>query len=282
MPELFLQVEANRTWIVMSVLMLLLLWETIHPFFGFFGRDFKSRSLHGLVNMGIWAINALVVGLIFTALWLSAGNFAAEQNFGLLNWLDLPVLAETLIAILLFDIWTYWWHRMCHVVPFLWRFHRVHHSDTKMDVTTASRFHLGEITISSLLRIPLIILFGAQLWQLALYEVLMFPLVQLQHANVKLPNYLDRFIRVFFTSPDMHKVHHSDQVVETNSNYTSMFSVWDRLFGSFRLRKDPENIRIGLEEFRSAREQSFGSLFTNPVNQLSPTSKDIPTKPPPE
>ncbi len=259
-------IETYAKFTSAGVLIALLAWESFAPCYGFFKNRLKHRVSHGLINFLLTFANALLIGIVFRyALWYKATVWADQNGVGLLNSVELPLWTSTLIAVLLLDIWTYWWHRISHVIPMLWRFHRVHHSDPKMDVTTANRFHFGEITISSLLRVPVLLLIGADLWQLTLYEALMFPVVQFQHANIRLPEKLDRLIRVLFTSPAMHKVHHSDYYKETNSNYTSLLSVWDRVFGSFRVRPDLENIRLGLKEFRSDEEQTIVALLMNPL-----------------
>lgn len=139
-----------------------------------------------------------------------------------------------------------------------------------MDVTTASRFHVGEIFFSSLLRIPLVFLLGLPLWQLALYEAAMFAIVQFHHANVALPTGLDRLLRMVIVTPAMHKIHHSREPMETNSNYTSLLSCWDRLFGSFRMRNPAglHRIRIGLDGRDDARMQGMGGMLGMPWQNL--------------
>ena len=138
-------------------------------------------------------------------------------------------------ALLVLDAFTYFWHRANHRLPFLWRFHRVHHADAKMDVTTASRFHIGEIAMSSVLRMPLLFLTGIRLWELGIFEAAMLLVVQFHHANIGVGARLDRWLRLFIVTPAMHKVHHSRVSVETNSNYSSLLSVWDRVFGTYRV-----------------------------------------------
>ena len=129
-------------------------------------------------NLFIGIMNAILVNLVFVGLWLYVSNWAAENHFGILHWLettfDIPIWFHAVGAILLLDVWLYVWHRINHIIPFLWRFHRLHHSDPTMDVTTAGRFHPGEIVFSSVLRIPLIILSGVYLWELVLCEQLSF------------------------------------------------------------------------------------------------------------
>ncbi len=273
MNEIHQSIETIARYLSAGVLIAMLVWESFAPCYKFFLNRPGHRFKHGLINLLLGFGNALIIGLVFISLWKLSSEWAASMGIGILHWFDLPVWMGAVVAVLLFDFWTYWWHRISHVIPFLWRFHRVHHSDPEMDVTTANRFHFGEIAISSLLRIPLIILIGAELWHIALFEVIMFPIVQFQHANVRLPEWADRSFRFFFASPGMHKIHHSDRVKETNSNYTSMLSVWDRIFRSFRTREDLENIRIGLEEFRTKEEQSVTGLLSNPLRSVSSRSR---------
>ncbi|MCG8598648.1 MAG: sterol desaturase family protein [Verrucomicrobiales bacterium] len=256
--------EAVAPVLSVTVLVALLTWESISPCFSFFRQQGKERFFHGLINFGMSFLNLAITSLIFVSAWSLAVEFAAEHGLGLLRWTNWPGWSEAVLAIILLDCWTYWWHRLNHIVPFFWRFHRVHHSDTRMDVTTANRFHFGEIALSSMLRIPLLMLLGVELWHLALYELILFPVVQFHHANIRLPEPVDRTFRFLFASPAMHKVHHSDKVEETNSNYTSLLSIWDRIFGSFRLRNDLENIRLGLREFRGKEDQKFFPLLLIP------------------
>lgn len=137
-------------------------------------------------------------------------------------------------------------------------------------MATANRLHTGEIVFSSILRVPIIFLVGIHLWELVLYETLMFTVVQFHHANVGLPPRLDRFRRVFIPTPVMHKVHHSRVMVETNSNYGSLLSVWDRLFRTFRLRENPREIVFGLDEFGAPECQRWTEMAKTPLR--NPTS----------
>ena len=141
----------------------------------------------------------------------------------------------------------------------------MHHSDPLMDVTTANRFHTGEIVLSSLLRVLVLALIGASLGELALFESIMFANTQIHHANIGFSEKVDRFMRIFLTSPAMHKVHHSRLQPETDSNYTALLSVWDRLFGSFRLRADPHEIQFGLDDTDKPDQQSLPGLLKMPA-----------------
>jgi sterol desaturase/sphingolipid hydroxylase (fatty acid hydroxylase superfamily) len=268
MDDNFQHIDQLRSISAVTVLLLLLVWESAAPFGFYFVGNSQERFLHGLKNLVLGILNALLIGLVFVALWWTTAEWAQAHNFGLLNWLGLPDWAHVVGAFLLFDAWMYLWHRLNHRVPFLWRFHRTHHSDPTMDVTTASRFHLGEIIISSILRIPVIALLGVELWELALYETAMFTVVQLHHANIVLPAWLDRRLCLLIVTPSMHKVHDSRWQPETDSNYSSLFSFWDRLFGTFRWRLNLSTLQYGLEEFDLPEHHTLIGLFTTPAKQV--------------
>lgn len=264
--------ESTRTWMALGVLFLLLLWESVHPFFDFFRGHARERVGHDVRNLLVGLLNAGMVALLFSGLWLFAAAWAETSGVGVLNWLSIPHPWHLLGGVLLLDLWTYFWHWLNHKVPFFWRFHRLHHSDPRMDVTTANRFHLGEIFFSSLFRIPLIVLFGVYFWELVLYETLLFAVVQFHHANIGVSERLDRFLRIFIVTPTMHKVHHSNWQPETDSNYTSLLSVWDRIFRTFRLNPDPHTIQFGLKEFTADKHHTLAGLMKTPLADR-PTDK---------
>ena len=257
---------AFRPTVSFGLLVALLLWETAAPFFAFFNSA-AMRARHGLRNVVLGLLNGVITAVVFAGLWLATTQWTEGQSFGLLNWLPLPPWLHAVGAVLLLDVWTYWWHRLNHTSRFLWRFHRVHHSDPHMDVTTANRFHLGEMLLSGVLRIPVIALIGARFWEIALYEVLMFSVVQFHHANIHVGPRLDRWLRLLVVTPVMHKVHHSAWQPETDSNYASLLSVWDRIFGSYRINPAPETIRLGLDEFRREEQQSLAGLMKTPFGE---------------
>lgn len=272
MDALYNTIAGLRQFSAVGILILLLLWESGSPYFGFFRARTRHRFMHGTRNIFLGILNTVVVAFGFVALWAAVTTWAARHGFGLLNFIPIPSWVHIIGAVLLLDLWTYWWHRFNHVIPFLWRFHKVHHSDPNMDVTTANRFHTGEIVFSSILRLPVLALTGASLGELALFEILLFANTQLHHANIGFSEKADRFLRIFLTSPSMHKVHHSRWQPETDSNYTALLSVWDRLFGSFRLRADPHNISFGLDDTDRPEQQSLTGLLKMPATK--------PNKPP--
>ncbi|MDP3073198.1 MAG: sterol desaturase family protein [Opitutaceae bacterium] len=247
--EIPLSAPYGRPVLAAAVLVALLAWETAQPYFPLFGRT-RERARHGVLNLALGALNAAVVALVFAGLWLAVTQWAAVHRFGLLNLLasDLAPWMRAALAVLLLDAWTYGWHWLNHRVPFFWRFHRWHHADRAMDVTTASRFHTGEIVLSSILRVPVLLLIGCGIGELALYELMLFAVVQFHHANLALPERLDRVLRLVIVTPALHKVHHSIVRAESDSNYSSLFSWWDRVFRTLRLVRDPRRIVFGVEE----------------------------------
>lgn len=246
-------IAAIRLPIALGVLLILLAWELAQPFFATFTRGtgaLKRRGLNALFNLGLGAINALIISGLFVGLWAATMAWTEARGVGLLQWLPVAGFWRGLLAILLLDAWTYAWHRINHVFPFLWRFHRLHHADREMNVTTANRFHLGEIVLSSTLRLPLLAILGARVEEVAIYDTMLFAVVQFQHANIGLPEWLDRTLRCVIVTPHLHKVHHSVVRAEADSNFSSLFSWWDRVFRTFRLSRDPRSIVFGVDDIR--------------------------------
>jgi hypothetical protein len=166
--------------------------------------------------------------------------------------LALSTNAERVLVFILFDVWMYFWHMANHRIGFLWRFHRAHHADTEMDTTTALRFHPGELIISSFVRLPVVIAIGMSFTDLILFEVLLNISTLFHHSNLAVPERWDRLIRTVIVTPNMHRVHHSIELRETNSNFTSLVSAWDRIAGTFKTREDTRAITLGLPVFREA------------------------------
>ena len=236
-----------RTAVPLGGLVALLAWETAQPYFPLFRRT-RERARHGALTLALGALNAAVVALAFAATWLAVTHWSVAHRFGLLNVLDLSAWQRAALAVFLLDAWTYGWHWLNHRVPSFWRFHRWHHADHAMDVTTASRFHTGEIVLSSVFRVPVLALLGCTLAELALYELCLFAVVQFHHANISLADRLDRVLRLVIVTPALHKVHHSVVRAESDSNYSSLFSWWDRVFRTLRLVREPRKIVFGVQD----------------------------------
>jgi sterol desaturase/sphingolipid hydroxylase (fatty acid hydroxylase superfamily) len=244
-------------------------WETWRPFFGH-----EGRWKHAFHNLVIALFNTLVLGLLSGSLTVALAEWTHRHQLGMLQALDFAGPVQFMLAFVLLDGWMYAWHRANHSIPQLWRFHRVHHSDPHMDVTTATRFHLGEHIGSTVLRLGLVPLLGLQVWDLVIYDTVVLAITQFHHADISIGR-LDRWLRWVIVTPLMHKVHHSDWQPETDSNYSTVFSIWDRLARTFKMRSDPTTIVFGLVEFRGDSWQScWGMLKTPFVNNSSPANTE--------
>ncbi len=212
----------------------------------------QPRTSRWMTNWAIVILDTLTLralALLLPLLAVGAAIDAERQGWGLFNALDLPLAVEIVVVVLIFDLAIWAQHLVTHKVPFLWRIHRVHHADRDMDVTTAIRFHPVEIALSMLLKIGLVYLLGPAAIAVVIFEVLLNGTAMFNHANIKLPLWLDRLLRAFIVTPDMHRIHHSVDRREHDSNYGFALSWWDRLFGTYSV--DPkdghETMQVGLE-----------------------------------
>lgn len=235
------------------------MWETFFPR----ASDRKRRWRHAGRNLAIALGNTVVLALVFAAATVFVATWASENRFGLLHVSGIAWPWRILPAILLLDAWLYIWHRANHRIPFLWRFHRMHHSDREMDVTTATRFHIGEHVGGATLRLGLIPLFGVTAFEILIFETLVVANTMFHHANISLGRF-DRPLRGLIVTPRMHEIHHSRLRPETDSNYSVLFSLWDRAFRTFRMRPDGERVQLGLTEFDDDRWQSIPGMLTTP------------------
>jgi sterol desaturase/sphingolipid hydroxylase (fatty acid hydroxylase superfamily) len=251
-----------------ALLVLFLAWETVRPFFGFFRGQAKERGVHLFRNLALAALNSAVVAIGFVTVWAGVAAWADARDFGLLHaWADAGA-GRVVVALLILDASNYAWHRLCHAVPFLWRLHRVHHSDPRMDVSTAGRYHVGEVVLSSVLWIAVIALVGIRLWEMLLFELLSAAVAQFHHANISLPPAVDRLLRVFVVTPGMHRVHHSRLKHEMDSNFSSFLSVWDHLGRSYRATDRPQDIAFGLDRLDAPDRQTLTGLLGMPLARI--------------
>ena len=215
-----------------------------------------SKALRWANNIGLVALNTLLLRLLFPAAAVGLAWSAQGMGWGLFNRLGLPYWFEVAAAVLLLDFAIYLQHVAMHKVPLLWRLHRVHHADLDIDLTTGSRFHSIEILFSMLLKWLVIILLGPPLFAVLIFEVLLNGMAMFNHANVSLPRAADRIVRRLLVTPDMHRVHHSILRRETDSNYGFNLSLWDRLCGTYIDQPEAghEGMTIGISGFRDERQ----------------------------
>lgn len=254
------QLVSFRLTLPLIMLVLLWTWESLRPFF----ELKQDRLRHAVRNLTVALLNAAVIGLLFGTVTVLTAEWTVQNRLGLLQLGNSNVTAQFIAGLFLLDGWMYLWHRLNHWVPLLWRFHRMHHSDPHMDVTTATRFHLGEHVISASLRLTLIPILGLSIWQIVVYEMLVVLMTHFHHANISI-GHADRWLRYLVVTPDMHKVHHSRWQTETDSNYAVVLSIWDRIARTFHLNPDPQSINFGLDDFSDDRWQSIRGLLKTPL-----------------
>ena len=237
-----------------AVLAAMALWEVLAP------RRSRtlSRRRRWPANLGIVVLNTLVVRVLFPAAAVGMALSAQTHGWGLLNQYALPAWTALVAGILLLDLAIYLQHVMFHAVPALWRLHRMHHADLDLDVTTGARFHPIEIALSMLIKFAAIAALGVPPAAVLVFEVLLNATAMFNHANVRIAPALEPVLRWLVVTPDMHRVHHSVERDETNSNFGFNLSLWDRLFGTYRAqpRAGHETMTIGIPEFRDAAECS--------------------------
>jgi len=238
-----------------GVFALMAVWEIRQPR----RKLIVSKLTRWTNNLGLVFLNSIILRLLFPAAAVGVAVFASEQGWGLLNYYSLPFALSVLLTIIAMDMIIYLQHVLVHSVPTLWRLHRVHHADRDYDVTTGARFHPLEIILSMLIKFATIIVLGAPVVAVIIFEVILNAMAMFNHGNVTLPEKIDRIVRLFVVTPDMHRVHHSSEDDEANSNFGFNLSIWDRLFGTYRdkPRAGHEGMDIGIHKYRENKEVAW-------------------------
>jgi len=251
--EFILQNEVPiRLGFFFGVFAVMALWELVAP-----RRALTvSKALRWANNLGLVFFNSFVLRLIFPMAAVGVAAFAAQQGWGLLNYYQLPFILAVVLSVVAMDFVIYLQHVLVHAVPVLWRLHRVHHADLDYDVTTGARFHTLEIILSMLIKFATILVLGPPVVAVVIFEVVLNAMAMFNHGNVRLPLGLDRVVRLFVVTPDMHRVHHSVEDNEANSNFGFNLSIWDRLFGTYidQPREGHTNMTIGIHGYRDPKQ----------------------------
>jgi len=230
-------------------------------------------------NLSIVVLNTVVLRLAFPIAAVGAAVLASEQGWGVFNLVTVPFWVAVLASVLLLDLAIYLQHRMFHAVPWLWRLHRMHHADLEFDVTTGLRFHPLEILLSMAIKMAMVVLLGAPAVAVIVFEVLLNATAMFNHGNVRLPRAVDRHLRWFVVTPDMHRVHHSVIRAETDSNFGFSLAWWDRLFGTYRAQPAGGHLgmTIGLDAFRDPGQlrlmRMLAQPFTTPARHDPPPGR---------
>lgn len=232
-------------------------------------RTFNVARFRSLNNILLTLVNTLVLKILIPSSLLGLAVFCEFNGYGVFHTLNLSFALNVVLTVILFDLLVYWQHRIFHIVPFFWRMHRVHHSDIGFDVTTALRFHPFEIILSVFIKGIAIYITGANLFGVFFFEVLLNFSAMFNHGNFRLGSSLEKVISKFIVTPSFHRIHHSSNREETNSNYGFFLSIWDKIFSSLKsvdIKKE-KTMEIGLSEFRLDSDQSLGSLLYQPFRK---------------
>lgn len=226
-----------------------------------------GRWLRWPNNFGVVVVDSLIVRILFPTAAVGIALAMEGRGVGLLPWLGIPQPLAILFAIVVLDFAIYLQHVMFHAVPLLWRLHRMHHADLDFDVTTGLRFHPVEIVLSMVIKLMVVVALGAPAVAVLIFEVLLNATAMFNHANLRLPGWVDRALRLVLVTPDMHRVHHSVVPRETNSNFGFNLAVWDRIFGTYRAQPAAghDAMTIGIQQFRDPRELRLDRMLTQPL-----------------
>ena len=245
-----------RISVFLGILFAMITWEALWPR-RVLSQPGQSRKERWLTNLSLTVLNAVFARLTLGAATITVAVFASTHGIGLLHWLSVPAGAvpawvAAAFALLALDFALYLQHVMLHAVPVLWRLHQVHHADLGFDATTGLRFHPIEIVLSLGYKLAVIVLIGVPPWVVVTFEVLLNAASIFNHGNVFIPERMDAWLRWLLVTPDMHRIHHSTQIVETDSNFGFSVSWWDRLCGTYRSAPALEQtvMEIGLSDYR--------------------------------
>ncbi|MCK5195481.1 MAG: sterol desaturase family protein [Desulfobulbaceae bacterium] len=253
---------AIRLGFFFGVLALMAIWELLAP-----RRALTiSKTARWFANLAIIFINAAVVRLLFPLLPVALALLAQKKGWGLLNYFDAPYWFAVIAGVIVLDLVIYLQHVIFHAVPALWRLHMMHHADLDFDVTTGLRFHPIEIILSGCIKLAAVVVFGPPATAVLIFEVLLNATSMFNHGNIRLPLSVDRVLRLFVVTPDMHRVHHSVVIRETNSNFGFSLPWWDRLLGTYcdQPAAGHQGMTIGLSQFRDAKRLTLPQMLTLP------------------
>jgi len=265
----------ERGVIGISGFVLLLLLESVWPF----RRPVESRWRRYVINFFIGGSNAFLLSVLLGGSVIAVYHACALNRFGLLFHLGIESWGNVVLTVLALDGVTYFWHRAYHGLPLMWRLHRVHHSDRDLDVTSSGRFHLTEMVLSAIFRLGVIAVLGASVSSVIIFEIVFGFSNQLEHSNLQIPEPCESWLRAIFVTPDMHRIHHSEVKAHTNSNYSTIFSWWDRLFGTYHFGEAQQRLIMGLPEYRQPDDVTLGKVLAMPFGPPCAMGPSVATAP---
>jgi sterol desaturase/sphingolipid hydroxylase (fatty acid hydroxylase superfamily) len=230
----------------------------------------KTRLRHAAVNFGLTIIH-LIIHTFLAVIIIKISDWCIVNQFGVINWTGAGILASILLTIFIVDFFGGWLvHLIEHKIKFLWRFHVVHHADNNVDVTTGLRHHPVESVLRGIFFFMGIVVSGAPMYAVMIYQTVLVFFTAFEHANISLPKWIDSVMSYVFISPNMHKVHHHWKQPYTDSNYGAIFSIWDRLLGTFK-KLEPKEIRYGIDrDYPNEKDEDFMMLLKKPFKKPDP------------
>ncbi len=256
---------AHRSAILIGGIAFFWMLEYGVPLFKF---DYKKWR-HAWPNI-FFTLTTIIINFGLAALLFFTSEWVVSHQFGIVQWLDMPLWATALLGVALLDlIGAYTAHLVEHKTKFLWMFHLIHHTDAHVDTTTANRHHPGESVVRFVFTCLGVLIVGAPVWMIMLYQSTSVVLSQFNHANIRMPKWLDTAISYVIVSPDMHKVHHHNLLPYTDTNYGNIFSIWDRLFGTFATMKN-EDIVYGVDSYPDVQDENVVTLLKLPFQGYRP------------
>lgn len=227
-------------------------------------RRVEAAFRHVGRNLAVGATSLALLGLLQTPFLIPVTRWAQREGVGLLNLVALPPAVELVIGVLVLDYTLWHWHRINHLWPLLWRFHVVHHVDLDLDASTALRFHFGELALSAVYRVAQVLVLGPSPLALGVWQLLLFVSILFHHSNLRLPLGLERALVRVVVTPRMHGIHHSLYLNETNANWSSLLSAWDRLHRTLVLGVPQDDVPIGVVTCRDRRQVTLGRILVRP------------------
>lgn len=259
--------SSHRSAILVGGITLFWIIENGLPLYKFGYNKWK----HAGINI-FFTLTTIVINFILAFILLKASDWAVAHDFGILQWLPpMPLWAFTVVGLLVLDLVGAWFiHWVEHKVRWMWRFHLIHHSDLNVDTTTANRHHPGESVFRFIFTAMAVFVSGAPMWLVMMYQALSVALSQFNHANIQLPKNIDNILSWLIVTPNMHHVHHHYVLPYTDSNYGNIFSIWDRLFGTY-MTLDPKNLKYGIDTHMSpAENENIPRLLKIPFETYRP------------
>ena len=223
-----------------------------------------SKIKRWINNLALTLFNSILINLIFSTAIVLTATYMQTYKMGVLNMVQAPSWLKILVTVAFMDFMLYVWHLLNHEMPLLWRFHRIHHSDLNMDVSTATRFHIGELTISAVIKLSLILFLGASPMGVLIFESVLVLCAQFHHSSLKVPEWFETFWWILFVPPSMHRIHHSVIIKERDTNYGTIFSLWDRFLGTLLTNVDQAKICIGVGAYQEPDKLNFHQLLAMP------------------